>query len=40
MANLSRHHVGRKLASFETAGWIELRLQCELARLRDPSEAS
>jgi CRP-like cAMP-binding protein len=22
MANLSRHHVGRKLASFEAAGWI------------------
>lgn len=22
MANLSRHHVGRKLAAFETAGWI------------------
>jgi CRP/FNR family cyclic AMP-dependent transcriptional regulator len=22
MANLSRHHVGRKLASFEKAGWI------------------
>jgi CRP-like cAMP-binding protein len=22
MANLSRHHVGRKLAEFETAGWI------------------
>jgi CRP-like cAMP-binding protein len=23
MANLSRHHVGRKLAAFEGAGWIE-----------------
>lgn len=23
MANLSRHHVGRKLASFDAAGWIE-----------------
>ena len=23
MANLSRHHVGRKLASFEAAGWIK-----------------
>jgi CRP-like cAMP-binding protein len=22
MANLSRHHVGRKLAAFEQAGWI------------------
>ncbi len=22
MANLSRHHVGRKLASFEAQGWI------------------
>jgi len=22
MANLSRYHVGRKLASFEAAGWI------------------
>jgi CRP/FNR family transcriptional regulator, cyclic AMP receptor protein len=22
MANLSRHHVGRKLAAFEAAGWI------------------
>jgi hypothetical protein len=22
MANLSRHHVGRKLTSFEAAGWI------------------
>ena len=25
MANLSRHHVGRKLASFEAAGWIACR---------------
>jgi CRP-like cAMP-binding protein len=25
MANLSRHHVGRKLASFEAAGWIGCR---------------
>jgi len=23
MANLSRHHVGRKLAAFEGAGWIQ-----------------
>jgi hypothetical protein len=30
MANLSRHHVGRKLAFFETAGWIS----CGYNRLR------
>ena len=30
MANLSRHHVGRKLASFEAAGWI----RCGYNRIR------
>ncbi len=30
MANLSRHHVGRKLASFEAAGWIS----CGYNRIR------
>jgi CRP/FNR family cyclic AMP-dependent transcriptional regulator len=30
MANLSRHHVGRKLASFESEGWIS----CGYNRLR------
>jgi hypothetical protein len=30
MANLSRHHVGRKLASFEAPGWID----CGYNRIR------
>lgn len=30
MANLSRHHVGRKLASFEASGWIS----CSYNRVR------
>ncbi|MCF1709759.1 Crp/Fnr family transcriptional regulator [Tabrizicola sp. J26] len=34
MANLSRHHVGRKLAAFEAAGWIACGYN--RIRLRDP----
>jgi hypothetical protein len=33
MASLSRHHVGRKLASFEAAGWIAC--SCNRIRLLD-----
>lgn len=38
MANLSRHHVGRKLAAFESAGWIA----CGYNRIRllDPAALS
>lgn len=43
MANLSRHHVGRKLAAFESEGWIGCgysRVRCRRRSIRFPCRCS